>query len=84
MTISASVDDNFKYCPTNYADRDNRSEIIPGGWRETTHDNSGLKEIPRFGSNNYSRMTSLIRDEFKDYFNNEGAVDWQWDIVNRT
>jgi len=29
-------------------------------------------------SNNHSWEVKLIRDEFKDYFNNDGAVSWQW------
>jgi len=29
-------------------------------------------------SNNHSSEAKLIRDEFKDYFNNDGAVSWQW------
>ena len=29
-------------------------------------------------SNNHSSEAKLIRDEFKEYFNNDGAVTWQW------
>ena len=29
-------------------------------------------------SNNHSLEAKLIRDEFKEYFNNDGAVTWQW------
>ncbi|XP_068729118.1 uncharacterized protein [Montipora capricornis] len=29
-------------------------------------------------SNNHSSKAKLIRAEFKDYFNNDGAVSWQW------
>ena len=42
-----------------------------------------LKMLEKIGSNNYSKTAKVIRDKFKDYFVNEGAVDWQWDIVNK-
>lgn len=29
-------------------------------------------------SNNHSSEAKLMRDEFKDYFNYDGAVTWQW------
>ena len=35
-------------------------------------------------SNNYSENAKKIREEFTDYFNKEGAVEWQWQRVNRT
>ena len=42
-----------------------------------------LKRCWRIGSKNYSKTAKAIRNKFKDYFVNEGAVDWQWDIVNK-
>ncbi len=34
------------------------------------------------GWNNYSRNAASVRDLCKSYFNNEGAVDRQWGMVN--
>ena len=44
------------------------TEVSEGSWFEFS---------PRC-SNNYSNEVKLIRDEFKQYFNNEGVVSWQW------
>ena len=35
-------------------------------------------------SNNYGENAKLVRDGFKDYFNREGFVSWQWERVNRS
>ena len=34
-------------------------------------------------SNNYGEDTSLVHEEFKNYFNNEGAVSWQWALSEK-
>ena len=57
--------------------------VLPGDWRQEQNYISGLKDVRRIGSNNYAKIAKVIRDKFKDYFVNEGAVDWQWDIVNK-
>ena len=43
-----------------------------------------LLDAPKMGSNNYSLCAGLVREQYKEYFNNEGAVDWQWDIAKFT
>lgn len=43
---------------------------------------SGLTNVGQLGTNTLSRSASNIRDEFKSYFNEEGAIPWQWNNVN--
>ena len=85
MSLSAINNNNYNYCPANYVDRDITEGYIPGEWRKDVDSITGLQELTYFGSNNYSKQAALIRDEFKRYFNSEGAIDdWQWDIVKST
>ncbi|XP_057310637.1 uncharacterized protein LOC130648602 [Hydractinia symbiolongicarpus] len=83
MTVS-NANDTYNYCPENYVDRGSQNNIIPGEWRKDSESISGIQDLTNCSSNNYSKQAALIRDEFKCYFNNEGAVEWQWDIVNST
>ena len=64
-----------KYCPPNYIDREENDHFLPGDWLQEQNHISGLKEVRRIGSNDYSNTAKIIRDKFKDYFVNEGAVD---------
>ena len=76
-------DHENQYCPPNYVDTDRVDGILPGQWRVEENQIMGLRDINRLGSNNYSKNAKLVRDEFREYFIEEGAVDWQWDIVNK-
>jgi hypothetical protein len=53
---------------------DGQGNIIAGAWR---NDNVSWQDFHPQCSNNYSNEARLIREEFKEYFNNEGAVTWQ-------
>jgi hypothetical protein len=33
------------------------------------------------GSNRYSLNAKAIRDEFTEYFNTNGQVEWQWGMI---
>ena len=45
-----------------------------------TLDDSGLKSLSYWGSNNYPQQAKDIRYKFKDYFaSREGFIDWQDD-----
>ena len=66
-----------QYCPPNYIDREENDLVLPGDWRQEQNHASGLKDVRKIGSNNYSKTAKVIRDKFKDYFVNVGAVDWQ-------
>ena len=64
-----------QYCPPNYIDREEIDQVVPGDWRQEQNHISGLKDVRRIGSNNYSKTATVIRDKFKHYFVNEGSVD---------
>ena len=72
-----------QYCPPNYIDREENDHVLPRDWQQEQNHISGLKDVRRIGSNNYAKIAKVIRDKFKDYFVNQGAVDRQWDIVNK-
>ena len=72
-----------QYCPPNYVDRDEIQGGTRGQWRDEDNNIMGLKDMDRLGSNNYAKNAKLIRDEFREYFTKEGAVEWQWDIANK-
>ena len=82
--MSLNSNENYSYCPPGFADQDNSSGIIEGEWRREKENILGLRDIEHLGSNNYSKNAKETRDSFKEYFNEEGQVEWQWNIVNRT
>ena len=81
MNIS-KTSDNYNYCPQNFADRESRDGIVLGEWRKDSENITGIQDLDHLSSNNYSKNAAYVRDELKHYFNEEGAVDWQWGIVN--
>ena len=68
------------YCPAGLTDSENSSGgFNPGFWRKDPPRNSVLPlQIPQCG-HNASKDAKQVREIFKDYFFNEGAVEWQWD-----
>ena len=75
---------NQNYCPQNYIDVEGPNGLQLGEWRLDNQNIQGILPINNNTSNNYSEDARMVRDSYKEYFNNEGAVDWQWDRVNRT
>lgn len=73
-TVSCHV-----YSPPGILDADDTANgtITPGSWRQDQPTNTWFPYIAE-GSNNHSPRAKLIREEFKEYFNNEGVVSWQW------
>uniref|UniRef100_G3MSI3 DDE Tnp4 domain-containing protein n=1 Tax=Amblyomma maculatum TaxID=34609 RepID=G3MSI3_AMBMU len=64
------------YCPPQFGDTTNSAgAVMPGEWRNGTEP---LPQIPRQGSNAYSKKASEVRDFFAAYFHGEGSVSWQW------
>lgn len=55
---------------------DEDGNVTPGPWRAEA--GAIWEEVQIGGSNNYSSDARVIREEFKSYFNLEGAVPWQW------
>ena len=70
-----------RYCPINYIDQERQTGIVPEEWRNEETGILGLQSLGQVGSNNYSLDASLVRQGFKEYFNAEGAVNWQWELV---
>jgi len=55
-------------------------QVIPGSWRSDTFISAlSPLEVPLFG-HNVSTWAKKVRETFNDYFVNEGAVSWQWDV----
>ena len=56
---------------------DAEGNIIPAPWRNDS-DLASWHEFHPSCSNNYSTEARLIKQEYMEYFNGEGAVPWQW------
>lgn len=54
------------------------NEIVPGNWRAEP---CVMGSVTNQGSNNYAATASEVRDMFMRYFNNEGAVPWQYKMI---
>ena len=81
--MKTNENNGYKYCPKTFLDHDGPTGFVEGEWRRDVNDFQGLKPIKKVGSNNYGKQAASVRNEFKDYFNKEGAVEWQWNLVNR-
>ena len=54
-----------QYCPPNYIDREENYHVLPGDWRQEQNYISGLKDVRRIGSNNYSKLPRLSGTNLK-------------------
>ncbi|XP_011706774.1 PREDICTED: uncharacterized protein LOC105461949 [Wasmannia auropunctata] len=75
------IDKNV-YVPADMVDQihpDDPNSFTPGSWRRIIEDGCAFRDISRCGSNTSARNCIQMRDEFRDYFCNEGAVPWQND-----
>ena len=44
-----------------------------------------MKNVPRIGSNTYTRSAAELRDSLMNYFiSSEGAVPWQFNYIRST
>ena len=69
----------------SFVDHEGPHGMQPGEWRHEAQNMNGLVPVNCLGAtNNYGESAKWVRDELKDYFNNEGAIDWQWDTIHRT
>lgn len=57
---------------------DENHDIISGQWRSIVTNNNAFNDINSCETNTNSRVSSAIRNNFCDYFNEEGAVPWQF------
>ena len=66
---------NHNYSPTKIVDQDGPNGLVQGEWRRDSDDITGLVNIRRAGSNYHSKKACQIRNEFKEYFSNEGTIN---------
>ena len=53
--------------------------LNPGDWRANVqNDESGMVSLGHVGGNRYTTETANRHFDFKEYFNNDGAVEWQY------
>jgi hypothetical protein len=74
--------DKIAYLHAGLVDEDDSNSsngFRHGSWRRIMEDGCAFRDVTRYGSNMSARRCMEIRDEFCDYFNNEGAVPWQED-----
>ena len=79
--MTENINNNNSYCPSNCVDQDGPNGIQLGDWRKEAPSVNGL--VINSTSNNYSDTAKKVRDSFKEFFNQEGAVDLQLDFVKR-
>ena len=68
-----------RYCPQDFVDNEINGTPKKGEWRNMVLDGTGLGEVKRVGSNNYSEEAKAVRDAFcKCFSSKEEEVPWQW------
>lgn len=67
------------YIPQDLADSEDKTtgKIIEGSWRQDQPTESWYS-LPLNKVSNPTNEAKAIREEFNEYFNNEGCVPWQW------
>ena len=70
------------YMPPGSVDReDSETHIVePGDWHQGPQ-STGMVNLTRQGSTNYTQTAKQLRDNMCKYFNNEGAIPWQWNMI---
>ncbi len=64
-------------------DSEENGVITEGNWRAVSNNSIAIREMPRCGSNNYTKDAAKVRDTIRDYVNSEeGSVPWQYDAIN--
>lgn len=53
--------------------------IIEGSWRK---ESNGLQSVAKVGSHQQSKKAKEKRDAYKEYFSNNGAVEWQDQMIH--
>ncbi|XP_071628812.1 uncharacterized protein [Temnothorax longispinosus] len=71
-------EENIQYVTPELIDRQNENGFVPGSWRADMETLSGMADITRSGNNSSTRQAAEVREKFLYYFNNDGAVDWQY------
>ena len=67
------------YCPAGLVDyEDSCGNVVEGTWRQSAPTASMLLLQKRTVGHNSCNNSKEIRDTFKEYFCNTGALPWQW------
>ena len=70
------------YCPQGLIDSESDSgEVTNGLWRQDSPLDSFLPLSVPVNGHNASNYAKQVRDSFKDFFVNEGVVEWQWRMI---
>ena len=62
---------------------DSDAYVMDGSWRAEAAARAGMRRLRAVGGN-VAREPQIVRERFKDYFINEGAVDWQERMITYT
>ena len=73
---------SYDYCPLEFTDNDSPTRMRLGTWRRENENSQGFQPSGCSISSNNSENAKKTSEEFTEYFNNEGAVEWQWQRVN--
>ena len=72
------LNDNASYTPSGFvACESSDGEVVPGDQMQCRSQDGALNNQRQVGSYRYSCEAALARNNFKDHFNNEGAVEWR-------
>ena len=83
MTVNEN-DRASHYCPNTFVDHEGPNGPCLGEWRQDIQNMNGINSIQNVGAlRNYGMEAKWVREQFKDYFNNEGTVDWQLDKISK-
>lgn len=70
-------ENNVQYITSSMVDCEDSSGFKPGSWRTESNQYNVFNDMSRIGSNTSTKEAIKIREAFTNYFNNEGALDWQ-------
>ena len=78
LTLAACTLQNFLIAHRQISSVTTDTDNEPGNWREMN--NNGMGELNRV-ARRAPECARAVRDNFCSYFNNEGAVPWQEDMI---
>ena len=71
---------NLLYVNPHDVDREGPSgNVINGSWRSLHAD--ALQDVAKVSGNSYTNIVFSIREQFFDYFNTDGDLDWQYKYI---
>ena len=84
MSVNETDQRYNNYCPNTFVDHDGPNGLCLGEWRQDMQNMNGMTSLQSVGaSRNYVEEAKWVREQYKDYFGNEGAIDWQLNEIRR-